>query len=672
MDKVNSPEEIIKNLREEIRKHDYNYYVLAQPEISDYEYDMLLKKLEDLERKYPHLVTPDSPTQRVGSDLTKEFPPVEHTVPMLSLANTYSEEELRDFDRRVREGLGDEKFQYVTELKIDGVSVSLLYRNGKFVRAATRGDGKVGEEITNNVKTIRSVPLSVDLEKLPEAVRTEFEVRGEIFMEIEAFKKLNEQRALNGEKLFANPRNSTAGTLKLQDPRIVASRPLDIFTYYLLSSNGFESTQYENLNYLKAAGFKVNPNFKLCKNIEEVLDYCHVWEAKRDELSYEIDGVVIKVNSSVQQKKLGTIAKSPRWAVAFKFKAQQAKTKLKKITWQVGRTGTLTPVAELEPVFLAGSTISRATLHNVDEIRRKDIREGDTVIIEKGGDVIPKVVGVVKNERPLNSVPVEPPEYCPVCGSPVFNPTDEVAIFCVNSQCPAQIKGRLIHFASRDAMDIEGLGESLIDQFVELGYLKTFPDIYGLKKYRESLIEIERLGEKSIDNLLAAIEKSKEQPFHRVLFALGIRFVGAGVALKLANHFKSIDALMNADSEALEETPDVGSKISESILKYFADAHNLGIIQKLREAGLKFKVEEETGTGKLEGLSFVLTGTLDSMSRNEAKERIIKLGGKFLSAVSSKTDYVVVGENPGSKFDKAKKLGVKTIGEDEFLKLIEE
>ncbi len=672
MDKVNSPEEIIKNLREEIRKHDYNYYVLAQPEISDYEYDMLLKKLEDLERKYPHLVTPDSPTQRVGSDLTKEFPPVEHTVPMLSLANTYSEEELRDFDRRVREGLGDEKFQYVTELKIDGVSVSLLYRNGKFVRAATRGDGKVGEEITNNVKTIRSVPLSVDLEKLPEAVRTEFEVRGEIFMEIEAFKKLNEQRALNGEKLFANPRNSTAGTLKLQDPRIVASRPLDIFTYYLLSSNGFESTQYENLNYLKAAGFKVNPNFKLCKNIEEVLDYCHVWEAKRDELSYEIDGVVIKVNSSVQQKKLGTIAKSPRWAVAFKFKAQQAKTKLKKITWQVGRTGTLTPVAELEPVFLAGSTISRATLHNVDEIRRKDIREGDTVIIEKGGDVIPKVVGVVKNERPLNSVPVEPPEYCPVCGSPVFNPTDEVAIFCVNSQCPAQIKGRLIHFASRDAMDIEGLGESLIDQFVELGYLKTFPDIYGLKKYRESLIEIERLGEKSIDNLLAAIEKSKEQPFHRVLFALGIRFVGAGVALKLANHFKSIDALMNADSEALEETPDVGSKISESILKYFADAHNLGIIQKLREAGLKFKVEEETGTGKLEGLSFVLTGTLDSMSRNEAKERIIKLGGKFLSAVSSKTDYVVVGENPGSKFDKAKKLGVKTIGEEEFLKLIEE
>jgi DNA ligase (NAD+) len=672
MDKGKAPEEIIENLREEIRKHDYNYYVLAQPEISDYEYDMLLKKLEELERKYPYLITPDSPTQRVGSDLTKEFPPVKHTIPMLSLANTYSEEELRDFDRRVREGLKGEKFQYVTELKIDGVSVSLLYRDGKFVRAATRGDGKVGEEITKNVKTIRSVPLSVDLGKLPKAVRAEFEVRGEIFMEIEAFNKLNEQRALNGERLFANPRNSTAGTLKLQDPRIVASRPLDIFTYYLLSPNEFESTQYENLNYLKAVGFKVNPNFKLCENIEEVLDYCHVWENKRDELPYEIDGVVIKVNSTAQQKKLGTIAKSPRWAVAFKFKAQQAKTKLNKITWQVGRTGTLTPVAELEPVFLAGSTISRATLHNIDEIRRKDIREGDTVIIEKGGDVIPKVVGIVESERPSNSVPVEPPKFCPVCGSPVFNPTDEVAIFCVNSQCPAQIKGRLIHFASRDAMDIEGLGESLIDQFVELGYLKTFPDIYELKLHRESLIKIERLGEKSIDNLLAAIEKSKEQPFHRVLFALGIRFVGAGVALKLANHFKSIDELMKADAEALEATPDVGSKISESILKYFADEHNLEIIRKLREAGLKFEIEEESGTGKLNNLSFVLTGSLSSMSRNEARERIIKLGGKFLSAVSSKTDYVVVGENPGSKFDKAKKLGVKTIGEEEFLKLIEE
>ncbi len=672
MNNNTSVEEKIKALRDEIRKHDYHYYVLAQPLITDYEYDMLLKELEELERKYPHLITPDSPTQRVGSDLTKEFPPVEHKVPMLSLANTYSEEELRDFDRRVREGLDGEKYEYVTELKIDGVSVSLLYKNGIFTRAATRGDGKVGEEITNNIKTIRSVPLSVDLTKLPKALHEEFEVRGEVFMEIEAFKKLNEERALKGEKLFANPRNSTAGTLKLQDPRIVASRPLDIFTYYLLGSEDFQSTQYENLKYLQEAGFKVNPHFRLCKNIEEVLEYCREWETKREELPYEIDGVVIKVNSSEQQKKLGTIAKSPRWAVAFKFKAQQAKTKLKQITWQVGRTGTLTPVAELEPVFLAGSTISRATLHNIEEIRRKDIRVGDTVIIEKGGDVIPKVIGVVESERPPEAVPVQPPKYCPVCGSEVFNPKDEVAIFCINSQCPAQIKGRLIHFASRDAMDIEGLGESLIDQFVELGYLKTFPDIYKLKERREELIKIERLGEKSIDNLLAAIEKSKEQPFHRVLFAIGIRFVGAGVALKLANRFKSIDALMQADAETLEATPDVGARISESILKYFSDEHNLAMIEELRKAGLKFEVEQEESSNKLEGLSFVLTGSLNSMSRNEAKERIIKLGGQFLSSVSSKTDYVVVGENPGSKLEKARKLGVKTINEEEFLKMLEE
>ena len=672
MQRAETPEEKIKRLREEIRRHDYNYYVLANPEISDYEYDMLVKELEELEKKYPHLITPDSPTQRVGSDLTREFPPVEHRVPMLSLANTYSEEELLDFDRRVREGLNGESYEYVTELKIDGVSVSLIYKNGYFVQAATRGDGKVGEEITNNVKTIRSVPLSVNLEKLPEILRPEFEVRGEIFMSVEAFEKLNEQRALNGEKTFANPRNLTAGTLKLQDPKIVAQRPLDIFTYFLLGPESYESTQFDDLNYLKAAGFKVNPHFKLCKNIEEVLAYCREWERKRDSLPYEIDGVVIKVNSTVQQKKLGTIAKSPRWAVAFKFKARQAKTKLHKITWQVGRTGTLTPVAELEPVFLAGSTISRATLHNIDEIRRKDIREGDTVIIEKGGDVIPKVVGVVLSERQPDSKPVEPPELCPVCGSPVFNPADEVAIFCINSQCPAQIKGRLIHFASREAMDIDGFGEALIEQFVDLGYLKTFPDIYELKNHRDELIKIERLGEKSVDNLLASIEKSKEQPFHRVLFALGIRFVGAGVALKLAHRFKNIDALMNADAQILEETPDVGSKISESILKYFADEHNRQMIEELREAGLKFEEETSSATGKLEGLSFVLTGTLSSMSRNEAKEKIIALGGKFVSSVSSKTDYVVVGENPGSKYDKAKKLGIKTIGEEEFLKLIEE
>jgi DNA ligase (NAD+) len=673
MSKAKSPEERIEELRREIRRHDYNYYVLAQPEISDYEYDMLLKELEELEREYPHLITPDSPTQRVGSDISKEFPPVEHKIPMLSLANTYTEAELWDFDRRVREALPEENIEYVTELKIDGVSVSITYRDGKLFRAATRGDGKVGEEITNNVRTIRSLPLSVETELLPKEIRNEFEVRGEVFMEVEAFRRLNEQRIAEGEKPFANPRNSTAGTLKLQDPRIVASRPLDIFVYYLLGSNDFLSTQYENLKLLQKVGFKVNPHFKLCKDINEVLDYCRYWEENREKLSYEIDGVVIKVNSIRQQKKLGNIAKSPRWAVAFKFKARQAKTKLLKITWQVGRTGALTPVAELEPVFLAGSTISRATLHNIEEIRRKDIREGDTVIIEKGGDVIPKIVAVVKEERPPNSRETEPPRFCPVCNSPVFKPAGEVAIYCENSQCPAQIKGRLIHFASRDAMDIEGLGEALIEQFVELGYLKSFPDIYELKNRREELIKMERLGEKSVDNLLRAIEKSKEQPFHRVLFAIGIRFVGAGVALKLTQNFHNIDELISADTEELERIPEIGSRIAESVRKFFSDNHNLEMVEKLRRYGLKFENESKTKEEKpLNGLSFVLTGTLSTMSRNEAKEKIISRGGKFVSSVSSKTDFVVVGENPGSKYEKAKKLGVKILNEKEFLNLLGE
>ncbi len=663
----------IEKLREEIRRHDYLYYVKAEPEISDYEYDMLLKKLEGLERKFPQLITPDSPTQRVGSDLTKEFPPVEHKQPMLSLANTYSRQELIDFDRRVKEGLNGEPYEYVAELKIDGVSVSLIYRQGVFVQASTRGDGKVGEEITNNVKTIKSVPLKVKLENLPSELHEEFEVRGEVFMEIEAFRKLNEQREKAGEKPFANPRNSTAGTLKLQDPRIVASRPLDIFTYYLLGSNYFVSTQLENLNYLIKAGFKVNPHFKLCKNLREVFEFCDYWEEHREELPYEIDGAVIKVNSIAQQKKLGAVAKSPRWAVAFKFKAEQTTTKLNNIIWQVGRTGALTPVAVLEPVFLAGSTISRATLHNIEEIERKDIRIGDTVVIEKGGDVIPKVTAVVEEKRSPESKPVKPPEYCPVCGSKVFNPADEVGIYCVNSECPAQIKGRLIHFASRNAMDIEGLGESLVDQLVDLNFLKSFPDIYSLKEKRAELISIERLGEKSVDNLLTAIEKSKNQPFHRALFALGIRFVGAGVALKLANHFGSMDKLMKASKEELESVADIGERISESLINYFRDERNRQMIEKLKAAGLRFETQKPlTSLNNLTGKSFVLTGSLNSMSRNEAKEKIIERGGKFVSSVSFKTDYVVVGENPGSKFDKAKKLGVKIINEQEFLELLGE
>ena len=668
-----SVEKRIRELREKIRKYDYHYYVLSESLISDYEYDQLYKELERLEKENPHLITPDSPTQRVGSDLTKEFPPVKHRVPMLSLSNTYNEEELYDFDRRVRENLPDDsKVEYVTELKIDGVSVSIIYKDGLFFKAATRGDGFTGEEVTNNVKTIKSIPLKVDEQKLRGKGFTDFEVRGEIFMELEAFRKLNEERERNGEKLFANPRNSAAGTLKLQDPKLVAERPLDIFVYYLLLEEEIIKTQYENLITLKELGFKVNPHFKLCKNISEVLKYCKEWENKRDDLPYEIDGVVIKVNSIEQQKILGNIAKSPRWAVAYKFKAKQATTKVKKIVWQVGRTGALTPVAELQPVFLAGSTISRATLHNIDEIRRKDIREGDTVIIEKGGDVIPKVVAVVLAERPRNSKEVEIPTECPVCGSKLYRPPDEVAIYCQNTNCPAQIKGRIKHFVSRGAMDIEGLGEALVDLLVDLGLLKSVDDIYNLKNYYNELVNIEGLGDKSVNNILSAIEKSKSQPLERLLYALGIRYVGAGAARKLALHFGTMENLMKASEEELEAIYDVGPQMSKSIRAFFENPENQKVIHRLKEAGLNFESSVTKSESQvLDGKTFVLTGTLVSMTREEAKNKILSLGGKVSSSVSKKTDFVVAGENPGSKFKKAKELGVRILNENKFLQLLE-
>lgn len=667
------PQQRIEELRKLINEHDYRYYVLAEPIISDYEYDQLVNELIQLEKENPHLVTPDSPTQRVGSDLTNVFNPVVHKIPMLSLSNTYSAEEMYEFDRRVKEGLPrGEKVEYVCELKIDGVSVSLKYKNGILVTAATRGDGTTGEEITNNIKTIRSVPLSL---RKPSSIKInldDIEVRGEIYMEIEAFKKINEERELNGEKTFANPRNLTAGTIKLLEPQLVAKRPLKIFVYYLYSETDELNTHYENLKILSEIGFRVNPNYKLCKNIEEVMEFCNEWEEKRDKLPYEIDGVVVKVNSLKQQRILGNIAKSPRWAVAYKFKAKQAKTKLKKIIWQVGRTGTLTPVAELEPVFLAGSTISRATLHNIDEIKRKDIRENDIVVIEKGGDVIPKVVEVDLSQRPKDSQVVKLPSKCPVCNSNLFRPENEVAIYCENNLCPAQVKGRIEHFASRGAMDITGLGEALINLFVDRGFLKDYSDIYQLKEHREELIQIERLGEKSVDNLLTAIEKSKEKPFDRVLFAIGIRYVGSGVAKKLADHFKSIDALINASEEEIESIHEIGPSISNSVKRFFSDNNNLKLIEKLKKAGLKFKIDEiKITSDKLKGKSFVLTGTLSTMSREEAKEKIISLGGHVLSAVSKNTNYVIVGDNPGSKFDKAKKLGITILTEEDFLKMIE-
>ncbi|MBU2505713.1 MAG: NAD-dependent DNA ligase LigA [Bacteroidetes bacterium] len=660
----------IEKLRKEIRELDYNYYVQANPKVSDFEYDKLYRELVDLETNHPHLITPDSPTQRVGSDLTKDFPSVEHKIPMLSLSNSYNEEELFQFDNRIREQLLEEKIEYVAELKIDGVSVSIIYENGLLKRAATRGDGFTGEEITNNIRTIKSIPLSLSKKKISN-IPNSIEVRGEVFMGLAGFKRLNEERNANEEKLFANPRNSTAGTLKLQNPQIVSRRPLDIFIYYLYSDEKTFTHHFENLEYLATLGLKVNSNKKLCGSIQEVLEFCKYWEQNRNTLPYEIDGVVVKVNSLEQQNKLGSIAKAPRWAVAYKFKAQEVKTLLHKITWQVGRTGALTPVAELEPVFLAGSTISRATLHNIEEIERKDIREGDTVFIEKGGDVIPKVLRVEIEHRPPNSVRSEPPLYCPACSTTLKKVEGEVAIYCDNPDCPAQTKGKLIHFASRGAMDIEGLGEAIINHFVDQGFLKTFPDIYRLKERKIEIKELEKFGEKSIENLLSAIEESKTKPFDRVLFALGIRFVGSGAAKKICGNFNSLHDLMKADKDAIEAIHDIGPSISNSLISYFANEKNIKLLEELKNFGLTFTSKNIAGApGKLEHLTFVVTGSLSNFSRDEAKLKIVELGGKVTSSVSKKTDYVVVGESPGSKYDKAKSLGIKILTEDEFKKLL--
>lgn len=662
-------EKKIYELREKIREHNYRYYVLTDPTISDKKYDELLKELEGLEQEHPELITPDSPTQRVGTDLTKDFRPVGHMVPMLSLSNTYNEEELFDFDKRVQEALPEnENVEYVVEPKIDGASVSLHYVEGKLFTAATRGDGLIGEEITNNVKTIRSVPLQINKSKSKKYKLNDFEVRGEIYMKLKDFENLNKQREENGEKLFANPRNSAAGTLKMQDPQIVASRPLNIFLYSLISKEDEFETQFENLELIRELGFVVNPLSKICKDINDVLSVCKNLEGKRNLLVYEIDGAVVKVNSIALQKRLGNIAKSPRWAVAFKFKAKQEITTIENITWQVGRTGAVTPVAELKPVFLAGSTISRATLHNMDEIERKDIRKGDKVVIEKGGDVIPKVVSVVMSERSKGVRKTKPPVKCPVCKSELFKPQEEVALYCQNTECPAQVKGRIEHFASRGAMDIEGLGEALIDLFVNEGLLKSYSDIYLLKDHKEKLVAIERLGEKSVNNLLKAIEESKKQPFHKVLFALGIGFVGAGVARKLTDHFNSIDELAKAKEENILEVYEIGPRISESVIQFLSDDHNKQIINHLKKAGLNFKSEQKKiKENFFSGKTFVLTGSLEKYSRDEAGDFIRSLGGKVTSSVSSNTDYLIAGEKAGSKLKKAKENGVEILDEDKFI-----
>jgi DNA ligase (NAD+) len=659
----------IESLRAQLREHDYRYYVLAQPTISDQEYDRLLRALVDVEKSHPETITPDSPSQRVGGQPTKEFQTVTHAVPMLSLSNTYNEDAVRDFDRRVRSVLGQEKFRYVCELKFDGVAVSLLFSGGVFVRGATRGDGMQGDDITQNLKTIRSIPLRVMQKKKG---LKELEVRGEVYMKREDFRRMNADRELAGEKSFINPRNSAAGTLKLQDPKIVAGRPLNFVAYYLRSTDGGLVGHRDNLTLLRELGFPVSQHSKACKTVEAVVEYWKEWEARRDSLPYDIDGVVVKVDSLAQQTRLGMIAKSPRWAIAFKFAARQATTVLHEIKLQVGRVGTITPVAELEPVFVGGSTVSRATLHNEDYIKELDIRPGDSVVVEKGGDVIPKVSSVVKEKRPAGTRPFAMPTKCPECGSRISRPEEEANYYCENSECPAQIRARIEHFAHRGAMDIEGLGEAIVDQLVGLEFVHNYADLYELHKRKRALVSLERWGEKSVENLFAAIDTSKERSFSRVLFALGIRHVGASVAQLLVKQFSTMDALMNASVDELQAVQGVGPQIADSVRLFLQDKHNSKIIEKLRKAGLRFEekmqrvVRQSPFTGKI----LVLTGTLSTLSRDEAKEKIEELGGRVASSVSSKTDFVVVGADAGSKLDKAKKLGVRTIDEEEFSRLV--
>lgn len=660
----------IEQLRNELREHDYRYYVLAQPTISDEEYDRLMRELISLEQEYPLLVTPDSPSQRVGGQPTKEFPTVTHAVPMLSLSNAYSEDEFLDFNRRVKSMLGGEPYEYVCELKYDGVAISLIYEDGILVRGATRGDGVQGDDITQNLKTVRSIPLRI---RSDERNSRDLEVRGEVFMTREDFKRMNEERELEGEKIFVNPRNAAAGTLKLQDSKLVARRPLKFVAYFLRSERGGVETHMDGLKTLQRLGFPVSEHARLCKSAESVITYWKEWEEKRDSLPFDIDGIVVKVNSLRQQETLGAIAKSPRWAIAFKFASRKAETVLKGIRLQVGRVGTVTPVADLEPVFLGGTTVSRATLHNEDYIRELDIRPGDAVIVEKGGDVIPKVSAVVKEKRKAGTKPFQMPHTCPECNSKIYRPEGEANYYCENTECPAQVKGRIIHFAHRGAMDIEGLGEAIVDQLVSLGFVKNYADLYDLHTKKSRLLQLERWGEKSVQNLLDAIEESKMQPYSRLLYALGIRHVGEGVAQLIVRHVPSLHELMETEREDLEKIQGIGPRIAESIYRFFRDPHNRRIIERLEKAGVqtKEKVRRISSPSPFAGKTVVLTGGLESMSREEAKKKIELLGGKVTSSVSRNTDLVVAGVDAGSKLQKAKELKIRIIDENEFLHLLQ-
>jgi len=657
----NEAKKEIEKLREELNYHNYKYYVESKPVVSDYEYDMLLKKLEALEKQFPDLVTSDSPTQRVGGEPLEGFNSVEHKVAMLSLDNAYSYDELREFDERVKKNVGAVK--YVAEPKIDGLGVALLYENGVLVRGATRGDGIKGDDVTTNLKTIHSIPL-----KLRGSALKNVEVRGEAYFPITAFKKFNKEQEKKGEQVFANPRNAAAGSLRQLDPRIVASRPLDVFLYFISYSDKEFSTHEKAIEALKEAGFRVNPLIKKVKNIEEAIDYCKNLEEKRESLDYEIDGAVLKVNSIEKQKQLGSTIKHPRWAIAFKFTAKQATTKLNDIVIQVGRTGTLTPVAILEPVQVGGVIVSRATLHNFDELRRKDIRIGDTVLVERSGDVIPQVVESIKEKRTGNEKTKGIPKKCPVCKSDIVRTEDEVAVRCSNRLCPARLKWRVKYYTSRDAMDIEHLGESTIDKLIEKELIDNVADIYSLKK--EDILKLEGFKDKSAQNLLDSIEKSKHQSLSRLIYALGIRHVGKYAAQVLASRYNSIDELAKASIEELKEIFGLGDKTAEAIATFFASEENMDLISRLKDIGIRIKEVRKAEDLSLMGKKFVFTGGLQSLSRPDASDLVKQKGGIVAPSVGKDIDYVVVGTEPGSKYEKAKKLGLKIINEKEFKNLV--
>jgi DNA ligase (NAD+) len=660
----------IEVLREKLRYHEYRYYVLDEPEISDAAYDRLMERLKQLEAAHPELVTPDSPTVRVGGAPRGGFQTVRHARPMLSLDNAFSYDALREWDRRVREGSGKEKIEYIAEHKFDGLSISLQYEDGVLARGVTRGDGTTGEDVTPNLKTIRSIPLRVDAVALKKAkLPADFEVRGEVMMTRKAFEALNRQQERIGGKIFVNPRNSAAGAVRVLDPTITASRKLDFFAYYLLVDGNVPFAKHsESLQTLKQLRFRASDDWKLCNGIQEVIGYCEDWDAKREKLPYEIDGVVIKVNATSIQNELGYTAKAPRWAIAFKYPARQETTVVKDVIVNVGRTGALTPVAILEPVQVGGVTVSRSTLHNMDEIERLGVQIGDTVLIERAGEVIPHVLKVVKPGK--NRKPFHMPRNCPECGSVIHHVEGEVAYRCVNAACPAKRKESILHYAERHAMDIDGLGEKIVDQLVDKGLVEDVADLYALKE--EEVAGLERMAEKSAQNLLQELEASKKNSLARLIYALGIQFVGERTGQLLAEHFSSLEELAVAKEEDLEQVPEVGPKVAASIVEFFSEPSNRQLIKKLAKVGVRPRAEKrEIKSDKLAGKTFVFTGTLANRTREEAEAIVQQHGGKVSGSVSKKTHYLVVGTDPGSKYDKAKELGVTILNENEFARLLD-